>query len=144
MLVGQQPYLISHIQAKYNQAGKIHFKDANAWVVLSEILTSILHNSALQTTHLIIDALDKCKKNRPELLALIAQNSSVSSRVKWIVSSRNWPDIEEQINTANQKVKVSLKLNKKSISTAINIYIKWKIKRLVKQKGYNNNIQDTV
>ena len=144
MLICQQPSLISHIRAKYNQAGKMIFEDVNAWVTLSEILTNILHDSTLQTTYLIIDALDECEKNRPELLAFIAQNSSVSSRVKWIVSSRNWPDIEDQINTANQKVKFSLELNEKSISTAVNTYIGWKIKQLVKQKGYDNDTRDAV
>ena len=144
MLIGQQPSLVSHVRAKYDQAGKMLFEDANAWVVLSEILTNILHDSTLQTTYLIIDALDECEKNRPELLAFVAQNSSVSSHVKWIVSSRNWPDIEEQINTANQKVKFSLELNEKSISTAVNTYIEWKIEQLVKQKGYDNDTRDAV
>ena len=144
MLVGQQPSLISHVQAKYDTAGKTLFEDANAWVVLAEILTNILHDSTLQTTYLIIDALDECEENLPELLDFVAQNSSVSSRVKWIVSSRNWPDIEEQINAAKQKLKVSLELNEKSISTAVKIYINWKIEQLVKQKAYDNNIRDAV
>jgi hypothetical protein len=144
MLVGQQPSLISHVWTKYEKAGKALFEDTNAWVVLSEVLTNILHDSALQTTYLVIDALDECEENRRELLAFIAQSSSVLSRVKWVVSSRNWPDIEEQINTANQKVKVSLELNEKSISMAVNSYIKWKVEQLVKQKMYNNDTRDAV
>jgi hypothetical protein len=144
MLVSQQPSLISHVWTKYEKAGKVLFEDANAWVVLSEILTNILHDSTLQTTYLIIDALDECEENRLELLAFVAQNSSVSSRVKWIVSSRNWPDIEEQINTANQKAKFSLELNEKSISTAVNSYIEWKVEQLVKQKMYDNDTRDAV
>jgi hypothetical protein len=144
MLVYQQPSLISHIWTKYEKAGKALFEDANAWVVLSGILTNILQDMTLQTTYLIIDALDECEEKRPELLAFVAQRSSVSTRVKWIVSSRNWPEIEEQINTANQKVKLSLELNEKSISTAVNSYIEWKIRQLVEQKGYDNNIRDAV
>jgi hypothetical protein len=144
MLVGQQPSLISHVYTKYEKAGKALFEDANAWVVLSEVLTNILHDSTLQTTYLVIDALDECEENRRELLAFIAQSLSVSSRVKWVVSSRNWPDIEEQINTANQKVKVSLELNEKSISTAVNSYIRWKVEQLGKQKMYDNDTRDAV
>jgi hypothetical protein len=144
MLVTQQPSLISYIREEYEKAGKMLFEDANALVVMSEMLTNILHDSTLQTTYLIIDALDECEENRPELLAFVAQNSSVSSRVKWIVSSRNWPDIEEQITTANQKVKVSLELNEKSISAAVKTYIEWKIEQLVEQKGYDNDTRDSV
>jgi hypothetical protein len=144
MLVSQQPSLISHVRTKYDQAGKMLFEDANAWVVLSEILTNILHDSTLQTTYLIIDALDECGEGRRELLAFVTQNSSVSSPVKWIVSSRNWPDIEEQISIAKQKVKVSLELNEKSISTAVKTYIEWKVEQLVKQKGYDNDTRHAV
>jgi hypothetical protein len=144
LLVNQQLSLISHVRAKYDQAGETLFKDKNAWVALSEILTNILHDSSLQTTYLIIDTLDECEKNRPELLAFIVQNSSVPSRVKWIVFSRNWPDIEEQINAAYQKVKCSLELNENSISTAVNTYIEWKIEQLVTQKKYNKDTRDAV
>jgi hypothetical protein len=144
MLVGQQLSLISHVYTKYKKAGKALFEDANAWVVLSEVLTNILYDSTLQTTYLVIDALDECKENRRELLAFIAQSLLVSSHVKWVVSSCNWPDIEEQINTANQKVKVSLELNEKSISTAVNSYIRWKVEQLGKQKMYDNDTRDAV
>jgi hypothetical protein len=123
LLVNQQLSLISYVRAKYDQAGETLFKDKNAWVALSEILTNILHDLSLQITYLIIDTLDECEKNRPELLAFIVQNSSVLSCVKWIVFSRNWPDIKKQINAAYQKVKCSLELNENSIFTAVNTYI---------------------
>ena len=38
---------------------------------------------------IVIDALDECVTDLPKLLDFIAQKSSVSPRVKWIVSSRN-------------------------------------------------------
>jgi hypothetical protein len=42
LLIDQQPLLVSHVRKKYDQAGKALFEDANAWVALSEIFTSIL------------------------------------------------------------------------------------------------------
>ncbi|RYP45277.1 hypothetical protein DL768_008353 [Monosporascus sp. mg162] len=42
LLVDQQRSLLSHIQEKYDHAGKALFEDVNAWVALSDILTSIL------------------------------------------------------------------------------------------------------
>lgn len=89
MLVGQQPSLISYIQKKYDEAGKTLFEDANAWVALSEIFTNILQESRLNTTYIIIDALDECVVDLPKLLDFIVRKLSISRRIKWIVSSRN-------------------------------------------------------
>ena len=73
MLVDQQPSLISHIRKKHDHAGKTLFEDANAWVVLSEIFTNILQDPSLNSTYLLIDALDECVADLPKLLDFIVQ-----------------------------------------------------------------------
>jgi hypothetical protein len=57
LLVDRQPSLISHVQTKYDKAGRTLFEDTNAWVALSEIFTSVLHDPNLNSTYLVIDAL---------------------------------------------------------------------------------------
>jgi hypothetical protein len=89
MLVDQQPSLVSHVLKKYDQTGKALFEDANAWVALSEIFTNILQDPSLNSTYLIIDALDECVADLPKLLDFVVRKSAGSPRVKWIVSSRN-------------------------------------------------------
>jgi NACHT domain/Heterokaryon incompatibility protein (HET) len=143
LLIDQQPSLISHIRKKYDHAGKILFEDANAWVALSEIFTNILQDPSLNSTYLIIDALDECVTDLPQLLDFIAQKSSVS-RVKWIVSSRNWPDIEERLERAGHKVRLCLELNAESISTAVSIYIQHKTLQLAKLKKYDDKTRVAV
>ena len=49
------------------------------------------------------------------------------SHVKWIISSRNWRNIEERLEIAEQKVRLSLELNAESISTAVSTYIRHKV-----------------
>jgi hypothetical protein len=93
---------------------------------------------------LIIDALDECVADLPKLLDLIVQKSSVSPRIKWIVSSRNWPDIEERLERAGHKVRQCLELNAESISTAVSIYIQHKVLQLAQQKKYDDKTRDTV
>ena len=127
LLVNQQPSLVSHIRKKHDHAGKALFEDTNAWVALSEIFTNILQDPSLTSTYLIVDALDECVADLPKLLDFIVQKSSVSSRVKWIVSSRNWPDIEERLKRAGHKVRLCLELNAESISTAVSIFIRHKV-----------------
>ncbi|KAK4171574.1 hypothetical protein QBC36DRAFT_249332 [Triangularia setosa] len=137
LLVNQQPALISHVRRPYDHAGKKTFEDPNVWFVLCEIFTSILQDPGLRMTYLIIDALDECVTDLPQLLELITRTSCTSSPIKWIVSSRNWPDIEEQLETATQKVRLSLELNTESISTAVNAFIQNKVNQLAPKTKYD-------
>jgi hypothetical protein len=61
--------------------------------------------------------------NRLKLLEFVAQQSTTSDRVKWIVSSRNWPDIEAQLERVGHKVRLSLELNAGLVAAAVNIFI---------------------
>ncbi|WAO96039.1 NACHT domain-containing protein [Fusarium falciforme] len=144
LLVGQQPSLIRHVQKKYDHAGKGLFEDENAWWALSEIFANILQDPNLNSAFLTIDALDECITDLPQLLDLIVEKSSESPRVKWIVSSRNWPNIEERLETAGHKVRLCLELNEKSISNAVSIYIKHKVDQLARLKNYNPKTRDAV
>ena len=137
LLVTQQPALIAHVRRKYDQAGKTMFEDANAWVALTDIFADVLQDLNLGTSYLIVDALDECVTNLLKLLRLVAKQSSASSRVKWIVSSRNWPDIEEQLEQAGHKVRLSLKLNTESVSAAVTFFIQQKVCQLAQQKKYD-------
>lgn len=144
MLVDQQPSLISHIRRQYDKSGKQIFEGVNAWEALSEILTSILEDQLLQTTYLIIDALDECTAGLNRLLELVARISSVYPHVKWIVSSRNWPLIEEALGAATQKTNLQLELNETSIAEAVTFFIDYKVRELTEKKKYNNEIREDV
>jgi hypothetical protein len=144
MLVSQQPSLLSHVRGKYDHAGKSLFEDANAWVALAEIFDAILRDPDLNTTFLIIDALDECVIDLSKLLSFIAKHTSASSRVKWIVSSRNWPEIEAQLEQAGHKVQLSLELNEESVSAAVGVFIQQRVSQLAQQNKYDKHIKQAV
>jgi hypothetical protein len=144
LLVKQQPSLVVHIQKEHDHAGKALFENANAWVALSKIFTSILQDLNLNSTFLIVDALDECVADLPKLLDFIAQKSCVSSRVKWVVSSRNWPMIEKEFEPAMQKVRVCLELHEDSVSAAVEAYIRFKVDWLAKRNRYDDKTRDAV
>jgi hypothetical protein len=144
LLVDQQPSLIFHLRKKHDHAGKTLFEDANAWVALSEIFINILQDPSLNSTYLIIDALDECVTDLPKLLDFVIEKSSISPRVKWIISSRNWPDIEEQLERAGHRVRLCLELNAESVSTAVSIYIRHKVLQLAQRKKYDGKTRDAV
>jgi hypothetical protein len=129
MLVDQQPSLMSHIRGKYDHAGKALFEDANAWVALSEIFTSVTQDKGLKRMYLVVDALDECVVDLPKLLDLIVRTSTLSPRVKWLVSSRNENHIEEKLKSVGDEAKLSLELkqNAEQVARAVDAYIDHKL-----------------
>ncbi|EXL39652.1 hypothetical protein FOCG_17739 [Fusarium oxysporum f. sp. radicis-lycopersici 26381] len=144
LLVDQEPSLITHVRKKHDHAGRSLFEDSNAWYALRGILIAILKDPAPKSIIIIIDALDECVTGLPELLKFIIEQSSLTSRVKWIVSSRNWQDIEEKLGRPKQKVKLQLELNQDSISKAVDTYIGCKVKELEDLKNYDKETRDAV
>ncbi|KAI0891534.1 quinon protein alcohol dehydrogenase-like superfamily [Annulohypoxylon nitens] len=140
-LVNQQPPLLRHVQERYEQKGKQLFEDENAWVALSEIFEEVIKDPSLPGATFVIDGLDECEKNLSQLIRLIIKLSSNSSKVKWIVSSRNWMELDEQLKPAAQ---LSLESNASSISNAVLIYIRHEVERLANLKGYSNELRSEV
>ncbi|KZL73005.1 beta transducin-like protein HET-E2c [Colletotrichum tofieldiae] len=133
-LVLQQPTLIMYLQAEYSQAGKRLFEDANAWYALSQMLISMLADPLLDDQILVIDALDECVTDLRRLLDFMSK--SASSRAKWIVSSRNWPTIEQNLESTSQ---LCLELNEDAVSTAVRAYIQHKVDQLASKNKYDGS-----
>lgn len=145
LIVDHQPPLLSHVQKRYKHVGDALFKDVNAWSALSEIFLNILKDmdANSQQTYIVIDALDECVTDLAKLLDFIAIKSAVFSHVKWIVSSRNRPDIQERLATT-QQVSLCLEHNEDSISTAVSAYIKHQVEWLAQKKQYSETTKATV
>ncbi|RBR09691.1 hypothetical protein FVER53590_11729 [Fusarium verticillioides] len=128
-IVCKRPALISYVRKEYDQAGKSVFSNHNAWQALSRILTAILEDSASADFIIIVDALDECTEGREKLIGFISQ-CSVSRKAKWIISSRNWPDIESQLDGTQSQVRLHLELNHASISNAVLRFVNRKVDQL--------------
>ena len=144
LLIDQQPSLISHLQKRHGDAGKELFQDTNSWVVLEDIFANVLKDTRLEATYLVIDALDECTGDLNKLLGFIIRSLSLSTQVKWVLSSRNWHSIYEQFEQTNSAVRLSLELNKASIAAAVSIYIQYEVDRLALHKKYNPTMRENV
>ncbi|RSL81247.1 hypothetical protein CEP52_017244 [Fusarium oligoseptatum] len=144
LVLVQQPSLISHVREKHDHAGKQLFEDTNAWYALREIFIAILEDPALNSIIIIIDALDECVTGLPELLKFIIEQSPLTSRVKWIVSSRNQLAIEEKLDNVEQKIRLQLESNKDLITEAVDTYIEYKVDQLAREKKYDKETRDAV
>ena len=137
LLVKQHDSLVSHVRDHEL------FEGEKAWWALLNIFKSIINDPSLQNTYLIIDALDECVTDLPLLLNFIVQKLPVSPRVKWIVSSRNWPIIEEHLDVTIQKVPLCLESKDKS-NSAVSTYIKYKVDELARMKKFDDETRDAV
>ncbi|UKZ72225.1 uncharacterized protein TrAtP1_013166 [Trichoderma atroviride] len=139
----QDQEALSVVMEKYKHAGRELFHNANTWTVLSQMLTQILQKVNLENNVFIIDGLDECITDLPLLLDFIA-GAPALSMTKWIVSSRNWSNIEERLNTSSKKLLLSLELNEQSVSHAVQVYIKHKVDQLAALKKLDEHSRDDV
>jgi hypothetical protein len=144
LFADQQPALLQHVRKKYDTTGEELFVDTNAWFALCEIFINILQDPSLERTYVVIDALDECVTGLQQLLNFIDKTSTFCPRVKWIISSRNWPSIEELLSISDQKIQLRLELNQDSISAAVSTYIENKVGELAKRKNYNVKLEKSL
>ncbi|WKT54203.1 hypothetical protein QSH57_004787 [Fusarium oxysporum f. sp. vasinfectum] len=137
-LLMQQPALLE----KYDHRNERLPLDVDSWDALYKIFKKILQDPSLQDTYLILDALDECEKDLNELLGFIVHLSSTP--VKTLVSSRNWHSIEEALNNATHKVRLSLELNWEVISAAVEVYIGTRVTELAEAKSYDVTTREAV
>ncbi|KKF92139.1 Vegetative incompatibility protein HET-E-1 [Ceratocystis platani] len=133
------PQLIEYVRKEYDCTGKQLFENEGAWHDISEIATAMFKDSSLKNAVFIVDALDECVVDQELLLDFIK-----SSGAKWIVSSRNRPEIEQGLNDATQRVKIHLEINEDSVSMAVDLFIKYKVNQLVQKKGYSDEVKEAV
>jgi hypothetical protein len=132
MLVRQQKSLIRHLD-EFKDLGSTLFEAHAAFYKLKRILLSMLEDEALERAYLVIDALDECRREEPglpQLLELISEFSETQAKVKWLVSSRNEPEIEAVLEECTTRTRLSLELNAKSVAGAVEAYIKCKMSDL--------------
>jgi hypothetical protein len=125
------------VRKKYDHGVERPFEGVNGWVALSTIFEDILQDPSLKGTYLIIDALDECETDLPQLLKLVVETTSTFPHLKWIVSSRNKPDIEALLRLDNAQMILNLELNSEHVSHAIELFIDYKVSKLtlIKSSG---------
>ncbi|UPL03209.1 hypothetical protein LCI18_014143 [Fusarium solani-melongenae] len=134
LLVVQDTSLTRHVRNKWDHGGKSTFDPPNGWHALCNMLDDILHDHS-KPTCLVIDALDECEGGSlSSLLNLIVSTASKFHHIKWLVSSRNLPDIERGLGGANVggRLDISLEANAGLVSKAVANYIDHKIDNLAK------------
>lgn len=145
MLIQQQDQLIRHVQKRYKDVGSKLFEGPNAIHALRGILLDILNDPTLPMTYLLVDALDECTTGLSTLLCVITDDSLAQrSRIKWLVTSRNLPEIEEYLQPDSASIKVSLEVSASQVLRAVAAFIDIKVHGLATVKRYEAELQAEV
>src|SRR5947199_9372980 len=139
----QRNEMIWHVRKRYEDGGSGIFDGPNAVYNLRLILRGILGDSALPHTYLLIDALDECNEGLQQLLDTITDKSfTPKSKVKWLVASRNRPDIAERLRPDDARIIMSLELNVKHVTRAVSAFVDLKVHELAKRKLYDAALKE--
>ncbi|KAJ4129051.1 hypothetical protein NW768_007582 [Fusarium equiseti] len=143
LLLEYQPSLVSILRPHYDKQKERLFSNINSAEQLGEILGSMLQDPSLHDAILLVDALDECTKNRAKLTSLIVQLSGLST-AKWIISSRDWPEIRQDLVDTNGLIPLDLEQEQESVSGAVRSYISNKIDDLARMWGNDTTIKQEV
>lgn len=123
MLIDKEFGLIKHLRTEFDRSDRL-LEGENVFYALSAVFKTMLSDPDLTEAYLVVDALDECEGDLDLLLRLIVQTASTpSSRVKWIVSSRNNPKIKRLLDPDNTGVGLSLEVNAQLVDHAIDAFI---------------------
>ena len=145
LLAAQNRALISYLRKKYDEAGSRLFDNVNnalhgLWKTLSEIT----QDPSLPRVYLMVDALDECDSQSLETFLKLLSHSGLSSKVKWVVTSRNETKIIEHLQRGHLSHNMSLELNSPHVSEAVTSFINYKVNNLAAQKDYENGLQSSI
>ncbi|KAL6889130.1 WD40-repeat-containing domain protein [Trichoderma evansii] len=121
-LARRKKSLLSYVRDRHPSPGKSLFDGPNGWVTICDIFEAVIQDSALSHLVLIVDALDECTTDRDSFLRLVVRTSS---RVKWLLSSRNLEEIQRRLFSKDSVNPLSLELkeNAEAVSRAVHSYI---------------------
>jgi hypothetical protein len=123
------------------ESNKHRYESSSAIYALFSTLSAMLNECS--NVFLLVDALDECDPGpeRDQLLLLITEHAK-SSKAKWLLASRNHPDIRQQLEQESRML--SLELNEEHISKAVHAFIIQKTCELAVKKKYDPELTEEV
>ncbi|KAI9658392.1 MAG: hypothetical protein M1821_002525 [Bathelium mastoideum] len=145
-LADEKPQLVAHLRRHYDQRGSGLFEGLNATYEMWRTLMEMLQDVALSKVYLLVDAVDECHVQSAEdfLKLLLQATLKPSSKVKWIISSRNEQYIREYLERPSAAYDTSLELNSTHVTKAVQSFIASKINNLADRKGYTEEIANLI
>ncbi|KUI69792.1 Vegetative incompatibility protein HET-E-1 [Cytospora mali] len=146
MVLVQQPSLEQYL-AMRKSTGRTYFDDPSDFPALCGVFCDMLKSNDFAETYFLVDSIDECSTEDDghglgKLLHLIEVSTSLSSKIKWLVSS-------SQIETPKMKDKcylISLDSGPtcRPLFEAMDGLISHKVSELAEEKGYGATIKKDI
>ncbi|PQK09533.1 hypothetical protein BB8028_0001g16030 [Beauveria bassiana] len=134
MLLIQQPNLITHIQTKFQWAGKDMFEKDSTIRGLLEVFENISKDAS--PVYFFVDALDECDEGQKEIIELIAASLKVSNNVRWLITSRTEVELVDKVTSATTNASVVLdEIDVLAQTGRDEMYIQHRLSALKEQPG---------
>ena len=144
LLATRNPVLARYLRKRYDETDSRPFDGLNAlhglWITLSEIAQDPSH----PRVYLLVDALDECDSQSLETFLKLLSHSELSSKVKWVVTSRNETKIIEHLQRGHLGHNMGLELNSSHVSEAVTSFIRYKVNKLASQKNYGSELESSI
>ncbi|KAF3917689.1 hypothetical protein AA313_de0209527 [Arthrobotrys entomopaga] len=133
-------YLIEEFDTK----GSNCFSGPNALYALQRVISSILSDKDSVEIYILIDALDEVVDGLDHLLHFVCNSIPTSRGVKWLLTSRNYPNIEEHLSHSRFQSRIMLENNRAQIVASVDTFIKAKVEILSQRKHYSTELSARV
>ncbi|KAK6354688.1 hypothetical protein TWF696_003827 [Orbilia brochopaga] len=145
-LLDQHHHLIKHLREVFDKAGTDAFEGQYAIYNLQDVLHRVFGDESIARFFLLVDALDECNVQLSKLLEIIQQLDFIHTNTKWLLTSRNRPDIEQAFEEYRLSGRISLEDNKARVNEAVKRFIDvtWeKLSTRLFKKGEDDKVVKT-
>ncbi|CAF3523688.1 unnamed protein product [Fusarium graminearum] len=142
----QSATALSYVRKEFDLIGDKMFGGTNSWQTIRSILFAILKDPLMNQTVFVIDALDECEGNQAELLKFIVETSAQLG-IKWLVSSRKDPIIENRlrgIDNSEKRLTIDLESNEHLTSGAVKNLIEARLRDMMWWDNCGDELRDTI
>ena len=131
VLINEHPELVSPLRRALSQEGSHLFEGDYGVHAIWEVLQHILEDEQVPRVYLVVDAIDECSGLQDKLLLLLTNHAqNLPKKVKWIITSRNEPQIKRALENSSFIHHTSLELNSDHVTQAVREFIRVKVKNL--------------
>jgi WD40 repeat protein len=144
LMVEQQPFLIEHLAQRIASKGQEVFEGPNSLYELWSLFEDILESPSEGVVYILVDALDECDQGRLDVLlkGILKTLDRQPQKVKWLLTSRPSPEIEQWLEGEVDKViTINLDANKTQMSEAVTEYIESRVGVLAVTKHYDHQLR---
>lgn len=149
-LLEQQPSLRRHLDEMRTSTRRKYFDDPSDFLALSGAFYSMIQDSNFAKTYLLVDAIDECSiddgPGLDDFLHVISVSRSLSSKVRWLVSS-SYTDTTKMAlekDRGCRHLSLDASPSPRALIEAVDRHITHKVSELAQERSYGEALENEI